>query len=142
MLAKCLCALSFTLMGTAAMHQGAEVKTNMQVEGKSMVQLLQDSSLDLSQFSILDEKTKSKSRNKHRHQKNAVTLAAQTKSANATTNSTTSVAVADVQRDKFGRDKDGKFKDHDKFLDIQKKVNEQESKHLEMFKKINEKLMN
>jgi len=45
---------------------------------------------------------------------------------------------ADVQL--IGRDKSGKFKNHDQYLKLRNRINEQESEHSSMFKSINDKL--
>ena len=39
-----------------------------------------------------------------------------------------------------GRDKDGKFKHHENYLQLKDKINEQEKSHQKMFDTINEKL--
>jgi len=40
----------------------------------------------------------------------------------------------------IGRDKDGKFKHHENYLQLKNKINEQEKSHQKMFDTINEKL--
>lgn len=40
----------------------------------------------------------------------------------------------------IGRDKDGKFKHHDNYIQLKNKINEQEKSHQKMFDTINEKL--
>jgi len=45
---------------------------------------------------------------------------------------------SDVQL--IGRDKSGKFKNHEQFLKLRNRINEQESVHNSMFKSISDKL--
>lgn len=119
MLAKTICVLSLFVAEAATTDQQAKVKTELQVEGKSMVKLLQESSLDLDQFAFVENKARthsksknrSKNRNKHHHARATNSGTLQTLSQHGT-------AATEGERDQFGRDKAGKFRDHDKFLEM------------------------
>ena len=87
---------------------------------------------DLNQIRALAQKNKTSHIN--------TTITADTQNSTNSTAEDTPPNSKDIQLDGLGRDSHGHFRNHKHFLQLQEKINEQESKHQPMFESIMRKL--